>query len=84
MPLMPSKNYVLTQKVEEKKTVGSLIIPDSSKNKHVKAVIIATDANDYEKGDVIYYEKLRDRELTDDEGNTFYLVHEDHILAKII
>ncbi len=84
MTLVPAKHYVLTQKVEEKKTVGSLIIPDSSKNKQVKAIIIVSSSDNYYDNDVIYYEKLRDRELIDDEGNTFFLVHEDHILAKII
>jgi len=84
MTLYPAENYTLAQIIPpENKTVGGLILPDTSKNKLIRAVVLHSYHKDYSCGDHIFYEKHRDIPIQDEDGTDLVLIKDEYIIAKI-
>lgn len=87
MKVQPLDERVLIKPIEEEEKVGSIIIPDTAKEKPMtgKVIAIGTD-EDLKKilkvGDKVIFGKYEGEEIKID-GEKYLLVKRDGILAKI-
>ena len=94
MKVKPLGDRLLVKRVEHKETVkGSIIIPDSAKEKPMEGKVIAVGAGkiqkdggradmEVKKGDVILFGKYAGTEIKVD-GKEYKIMREKDILAKI-
>ena len=94
MKFTPLGDRVLIRALEEsEQKVGGIIIPDTAKEKPQQGEVVAAGAGRRKKsgervplevkaGDRILYGKYSGTEVNMD-GNTFLILHEDEILARL-
>lgn len=94
MKLQPLDARVLVEPIEEEEKVGSIVIPDTAKEKPMKGVIIAV-GNDMEHegklplkdlvkvGDKVIFSKYSGDEIKI-EGKKYLLISRDSLLAKVL
>ena len=82
MTLIPYKHRILAKLIVENTTASGLIIPDTAKKKHDKAQVVASHSKEFSPGDIVFFDRYAEKEITHD-GETYILLHEDHILAFI-
>lgn len=91
--LKPLGNRVVAKRTEEEKTKGSIILPDSAKQKQETAVVVAvgtgTKTSDGKQipvpvsvGDVILMDKYSSQEVTIDDEE-YIIVKADDIIAIV-
>jgi chaperonin GroES len=87
MKLQPIDDRVLVEPIEQEEKVGSIIIPDTAKEKPVMGKIIAVGTDKELKelvkvGDKIIFEKFAGEEIKLD-GKTHKIVRRENILAIV-
>ncbi|MCP5106244.1 MAG: co-chaperone GroES [bacterium] len=88
MKIQPLDDRVLVQPVQEEEKVGSIIIPDTAKEKPSMGKIIAVGTDDEVKellkvGDKVLFGKYAGEEIKI-EGVKHLLISRSDVLAKII
>jgi chaperonin GroES len=93
MKVKPLHDRLLVKPIEETKTQGGLIIPDSAKDKPMRGTVIAVgpgkldDAGslrplDVNKGDRVLFNKYAGTEIQLD-GDEHLIIREDDVLAVL-
>ncbi len=87
MKIKPLDDRVLVEQVEEEEKVGSIIIPDSAKEKPRMAKVIAVGTDEdlqehIKEGDTIIYSKYSGDELKIDDKE-YLIVQRGDILAVV-
>ncbi len=83
--LKPIGNRILVEPIEvETKTASGIIIPDSAKEKSLKATVVAVggDVEGISEGNVIMYSKFAGTEINID-NNDYLILEKPDILAII-
>ena len=86
--IQPVGNYVLLEqpKVEEQKSAGGIIIPDSAKEKPSEGIVagVAVEATDeIAIGDKVIYKSYSGTEITHDSKD-YLLIQDSDIIAKFV
>ncbi len=94
MALRPLHNRIVVERVEQKEQKqGSIIVPDSAKEKPQEAAVIAVGPGKYDKngkrqpldvkvGDVVLLGKYSGNDVTID-GREYTILSEDEVLAVV-
>lgn len=94
MALRPLHDRILVERIEEEEQkAGSIIIPDSAKEKPQQGKVIAVGAGkadkdgkriplDVQNGDTILFGKYSGQEIKVD-GNEYLIMREDEVLAVV-
>jgi len=93
MQIRPLHDRIIVQRVEESTQAGSIIIPDSAKEKPQQGKVIATGSGRYtdegarvpldvKAGDTILFGKYSGQEIKLD-GQEYIVMREDDVLAAL-
>jgi chaperonin GroES len=95
MALRPLHDRILVERLEEEEQkVGTIIVPDSAKEKPQQGKVIAVGAGkadkdgkriplDVKEGDTILFGKYSGQEIKVD-GNEYLIMREDEVLAIVV
>ena len=87
MKIQPLDERVLVEPMEEEEKVGSIIIPDTAKEKPIMGKVVAVGTDDDLKkvlkvGDKVVFGKYAGEEIKVD-GKKHLIISRDQILAKV-